>query len=40
MRLMNFVIAATESSIPSSMFTSMAWAPFTTCSRAMANADV
>ena len=33
------VIAATPSSIASSMFTSISWAPFATCSRAIATAS-
>ena len=38
-RRRNRVIAATPSSIASSMFTSMSWAPFATCSRAMSTAS-
>ena len=37
-RFRNRVIAATESSIASSMLTSMIWAPFSTCWRATSNA--
>ena len=37
-RFKNRVIAASPSSIPSSMFTSMTFAPFATCSRAIASA--
>ncbi len=38
-RRRNRVIAATPSSIASSMFTSTIWAPFETCSRAMSTAS-
>ena len=39
MRFRNRVIAATESSIASSMFTSMSWAPASTCWRATSTAS-
>ncbi len=39
MRRRKRVIAATPSSIASSMLTSMSWAPFATCSRAMSTAS-
>ncbi len=39
MRLRNRVIAATESSIASSMLTSMSWAPASTCWRATSTAS-
>jgi hypothetical protein len=39
-RLRNVLIAASESSRPSSMLTSMICAPFSTCSRAIASAAV
>ena len=39
MRRRNRVIAATPSSIASSMLTSIIWAPFVTCSRAMSTAS-
>ena len=39
MRLRNRVIAAAESSIASSMFTSMSWAPASTCWRATSTAS-
>ena len=39
-RLRNVTIAASESSSPSSMLTSMICAPFSTCSRATASAAV
>ena len=38
MRLRKVTIAASESSSPSSMLTSMTWAPFSTWSRAMLSA--
>ena len=37
-RFRNFVMAAAESSMPSSMLMSMIWAPFSTCSLAMLRA--
>ena len=37
-RLRNFLIAASPSSMASSMLTSMIWAPLATWSRAMSNA--
>jgi hypothetical protein len=37
-RFKKVVIALSESSMPSSMLTSIIWAPFSTCWRAIANA--
>ncbi len=37
--LRNFSMAASESSMPSSMLMSMTWAPFSTCSRATSSAS-
>ena len=39
-RLRNLTMAASESSRPSSMFTSMIWAPASTCCRATDRAAV